>query len=188
MQILKFGLCVAAVNLVGCASIVNGTNQSVSVETRNGESSLSGASCTLTNDKGKWFLTSPGSMVVSRSYEDLSVKCEKEPLAPGVVTAKSSTKAMAFGNIIFGGFIGAGVDMATGAAYDYPPMLSVVMGKSVLTPAPAAPTAAERKPQPGDADCVLMVGRAECEVIKAPLPTPPTSAAPVVTAPTIVAK
>ena len=32
---------------------------------------------------------------------------------------------MAFGNILFGGVIGAGVDIATGAAYDYPELIVV---------------------------------------------------------------
>jgi hypothetical protein len=58
-----------------------------------------------------------------------------------MVSVKSSTKAMAFGNILFGGVIGAGVDVATGAAYDYPTLITVVMGKSsaIGGPAPAAP-------------------------------------------------
>lgn len=32
---------------------------------------------------------------------------------------------MAFGNLLFGGVIGAGVDIGTGAAYDYPNLISV---------------------------------------------------------------
>jgi hypothetical protein len=34
---------------------------------------------------------------------------------------------MAFGNILFGGVIGAGVDVATGAAYDYPAVIEIDM-------------------------------------------------------------
>ena len=57
---------------------------------------------------------------------------------------------MAFGNILFGGVIGAAVDVGTGAAYDYPPLITVYMGKSSIVaptppaaeaPAPAAPMA-----------------------------------------------
>jgi hypothetical protein len=40
-------------------------------------------------------------------------------------------KSIAFGNILFGGVIGAGVDMASGAAYDYPTVISVLMTPSV---------------------------------------------------------
>lgn len=42
---------------------------------------------------------------------------------------------MAFGNILFGGVIGAGVDMSSGAAYDYPATLSIPMSCSPKTEA-----------------------------------------------------
>jgi hypothetical protein len=130
---------VVASQIVGCASIVNGQNQSISVETRSEIGSISGANCKLSNNKGTWFLSSPGTTTVQRSFEDLSVKCEKDLMEPGLLSVKSSTKAMVFGNILFGGPIGAGVDVATGAAYDYPPIITVFMPKLVTSPASAAP-------------------------------------------------
>ena len=132
----------------GCASIVSGHNQSVSVETRSkqGQAVMS-ANCKLSNNKGTWFVTSPGSVTVSRSFEDLLVNCEKENQEPGLATVKSSTKAMAFGNIIFGGVIGAGVDVATGAAYDYPTMITVLMGEKISIDPPPADKAKEAEPQ-----------------------------------------
>lgn len=126
------GLLVCVSLTTGCASIVNGQNQSISVETRQNAASVAGANCKLSNNKGTWYVTSPGSTVVRRSYEDLSVRCEKEGLDPGIVSVKSATKAMAFGNVIFGGVIGAGVDMANGSAYDYPQLITVEMGKTSL--------------------------------------------------------
>jgi len=125
----------------GCASIVTGQNQSLSVEARNDSGTVAKANCTLSNDKGTWFVLTPGTATVQRSYDDLNVTCEKDGMNPGVATAKSSTKGMAFGNILVGGFIGAGVDMATGAAYDYPSLISVRMGKAVSI-APPTNTAA----------------------------------------------
>lgn len=157
---------VAAINLGGCASIVNGQNQSVSVETSSAGESLVGATCTLGNDKGTWLVTTPGSTVVHRSYADLKVKCEKAPLEPGLATAKSSTKAMAFGNILFGGVIGVGVDVATGAAYDYPVLLSVVMGKMTELTTPGGTSPGMRQPKPGDADCALIPGTPICREVK----------------------
>jgi len=148
MSIRAIAFVAVVSQIVGCASIVNGQNQTVSVETRTGGGPVAGASCKLSNDKGVWFVTTPGSTTVHRSFEDLSVKCEKESLEPGLVSVKSGTKAMAFGNIIFGGVIGAGVDVATGAAYDYPPLITVTMGESVVldsqqgAAAPAGPAAA----------------------------------------------
>ena len=126
----------------GCASIVSGTSQPISVETLSSSgSALAGASCKLTNNKGTWFVTTPGSATVNRSYEALNVRCEKDGAEPGQSVVNSSTKGMAFGNILFGGPIGAGVDMASGAAYDYPNLITVMMGSNttVGTPAPEPP-------------------------------------------------
>ena len=131
----------------GCASIVSGTNQPVSVETRAKGESVVGASCTMINDKGKWFVTTPGPATVQRSFNDLSVNCEKTGASPGIAMVKSSTKPMAFGNIIFGGVIGAGVDVATGAAYDYPTLITIEMGTSAVI----APTQSESTVKTGEA-------------------------------------
>jgi uncharacterized protein YceK len=133
-----FLVCVTAVLALtsGCASIVNGTNQSLSVETRKSTAPVAGASCKLSNNKGTWYVTSPGSTTVHRSYEDLAVQCELDGTDPGFASVKSSTKAMAFGNIIFGGVIGAGVDIANGSAYDYPPLITIQMGETILFPPP----------------------------------------------------
>ncbi len=110
--------------LTGCASIVNGTQQSVSVH--NG--AIGGATCSLSNNKGQWFISNtPGSVTVNRSFDDLRVSCQKRGYRHGYRRVGSSTKAMAFGNVIFGGVVGAGVDMADGAAYDYPTSIFVPM-------------------------------------------------------------
>jgi hypothetical protein len=113
--------------LTGCASIVSGTNQPVSVAT----GKLTGATCSLENDKGRWYVNNtPGSVVVSRSYGDLRVNCAKNPYTSGEVNIASHTKPMAFGNAIFGGAIGASVDMVDGAAYDYPNNINIPMYKA----------------------------------------------------------
>lgn len=117
---------VFSIATTGCASIVNGQNQPISVNT----SSVEGASCELQNDKGKWYVPStPGSVTVHRSYNDLNITCKKKGFKSTYKKVASSTKAMAFGNIIFGGAIGAGIDMADGSAYDYPKNITLVMGK-----------------------------------------------------------
>ena len=115
----------------GCASIVSGQNQSISLTTKKDDAEVVGAKCSLANDKGTWFTTSPGSVTVRRSYGDLTVNCALDGSSPGIAMVKSTTKAMAFGNVIFGGVIGATVDVSTGAAYDYPSLITVAMGKTV---------------------------------------------------------
>lgn len=131
---------IALLGLSGCASIVGGHNQPVSVVTPGCEK----AACELTNDKGKWYVSStPGTVTVRRSYSDMQVNCTKSDHSPVSASVKSSTKGMAFGNIIFGGVIGAGVDMASGAAYDYPSEITVPMDCSKPSAATTARTSSE---------------------------------------------
>ena len=108
-------------SLTACAAIVTGQNQSISVNTIPKE----GAKCTLTNDKGTWYVPStPGSVTVSRAYGALMASCEKGEWR-GIIAVNSATKGMAFGNVLAGGIIGGAVDMGTGAAYDYPQTITV---------------------------------------------------------------
>ena len=124
-QTLFLAACITS--LAGCASIVNGTNQSVSVNT----GAVNGATCALENSKGKWYIpNTPGSVVVNRSFSDLAVNCSKKGFRPTYKQVASKTKAMAFGNIVFGGVIGAGVDIADGAAYDYPTDINVPLQRA----------------------------------------------------------
>jgi hypothetical protein len=116
LRYLSVALFFSYAVLTGCASIVTGQDQQVSVATPN----CPNAECTLTNPEGTYYLTTPGTVTVDKEYDDLVVSCKKEGVDPFIMQVSSSTKGMAFGNILLGGVIGAGVDMATGAAYDYP--------------------------------------------------------------------
>lgn len=122
----------------GCASIVGGHNQSVSIDTPG----CGGAACTLTNSKGNWYVQAPGTVTVHRAYGDLAITCKHENGATASANIQSSTKALAFGNIIFGGLIGVGIDVGTGAAYDYPQNINIPMncGTAQKTAAPAKAT------------------------------------------------
>jgi hypothetical protein len=142
MFIPKTAAVLCAVTIFsGCASIVDGSTQTLSVQTTKGTSTLAGANCVLTNNKGTWFVTSPGTVAIHRAYDDLSVVCKKDGEEPGAMTIKSSAKGMAFGNIVAGGIIGAAIDMGTGAAYDYPSLITVSMGLTTIVtpPVPSQP-------------------------------------------------
>jgi len=118
--------------LSGCASVTGTTGQSISVETRQKNGAvLSGASCELTNSKGKWFLNTPGTAAIRRSNDDMIVICNKDGHAPGTAAVVSETKGMMFGNILLGGGIGAIVDHNTGAAYEYPTLIQIMMGSKL---------------------------------------------------------
>ena len=118
---------VAISALSGCASIVGSSTQPVSVQAVEAGSPVSGAKCELTNDKGSWHVTTPGSVTVHKAFGDMSIKCQKENIDPVLTTAKSSANGLVFGNILFGGIIGLAVDMGTGSGFDYPSMVTVLM-------------------------------------------------------------
>ncbi len=142
---MKKSFCLAAAIAVsamatGCASITGTNMQSVSVKTTDkGGEEVSGASCALTNNKGKWFVTTPGSVTVQRSNDDMQVLCEKNGSQPGRAAVVSETKGAMFGNILFGGGIGAVIDHNSGAAYEYPIFLAVSMGDMVRIEKPKQP-------------------------------------------------
>lgn len=109
-----------------CASITTGSSQNLSVDTFPQKE----ARCQLTNDKGSWFINqTPGSVTVSRAYSPLNVSCEKDGWK-GISTVQSKTKGIVFANIVFGlvgVVVGGAIDVGTGAAYDYTPLINVNM-------------------------------------------------------------
>lgn len=128
----------AALALQGCASIVGGSMQPVSVQSLHNGEAVHGASCALTNDKGTWFISTPGSATVQRSFSDMQVRCTKQLLPTGDVQARSLVRPLSLGNVLFGGIIGVGVDHVTGASYYYPDLITVVMGQSIAVVAEPA--------------------------------------------------
>ncbi len=109
-------ILVCLFGLTSCASIVSGDKQIISVETPDCES----AKCKLTNEQGTYYLSeTPGTVTINRSASPIFLECSKGEFKE-TNTVESGTKAMAFGNILAGGVIGAAVDMGTGAAYVYP--------------------------------------------------------------------
>ncbi len=127
-------LCAAGIALAGCATIIKGTTQSVSIDTP----PVEGAHCTLVNSEGTWYITSPGSVVVHKTKNDLAVTCTKEGYQDAQIVIPSHFNGATAGNIIAGGLIGVGIDAASGANYDYAPATSVPM-TAVGAAAPAAP-------------------------------------------------
>lgn len=140
----------------GCASITGSEIQSLSLQAQDGGGgAVEGATCTLRNDKGSWTAKPPGYVAVNRSAEDLIVTCEAPPRPPGMLRAISRANSGMFGNIIFGGGIGAMIDHNKGTAYDYPTLLRVVLGTSLVLdkrdesgPAPGLPAATVARAAP----------------------------------------
>ena len=118
---------------VGCASIVNDTNQPIKVEAKGADGAMvSGADCKLSNDYGSVNTKSGETAMVHRSSKDLDITC-KDPANPDAVgRAISRANAGLAGNIIFGGAIGAIIDHNKGTAYTYPTWVQLVFGKTLV--------------------------------------------------------
>lgn len=115
----------------GCATITSDAMQTVSVNTKTKDGqAVDKAKCLLKNDKGSWQVESPGLVAVHRSAEDLMIECKKEGLEDGFLRAISRASGGMFGNILFGGGIGAIIDHSKGTGYNYPNDMPVKMGDS----------------------------------------------------------
>jgi hypothetical protein len=126
--------CIAlltAISSVGCSTITQSENQSLAL-TATYQGKAVEPTCQLKNDKGSWDAKAPSNVSVRKSGEDLAVTCKQEGMPDGLLKAISRAAGSMFGNIIFGGGIGAIIDHNKGTAYDYPDQLLVKMGESVV--------------------------------------------------------
>ena len=123
--------------LTGCASIAGEKMQPVSVKTVYDNTEIAGIGCTLSNDAGSWFVTSPGSVTVHKSTGDMAVDCKKDFYA-GNQTLVSKANGAVWGNVIAGGGIGYLVDRNTGAGFDYPGTVTIMLRKIGDAPAVAS--------------------------------------------------
>ena len=139
------------VALSGCASIVEGTTQSIAVTSP----PTDGAKCVLKSSEGTYYVTTPGNATVHKTKNDLDVNCTKDGFRDAHTTIPSHFNGATAGNILAGGVIGLGIDAATGANYNYPTEFAVTMVPSdpapvaaapAATPAPAATSAVATKP------------------------------------------
>lgn len=119
--------------LSGCATITKDANQSVQIETYSKDNQpVAGVKCVAQNDRGQWSTSVPGAVSVHRSNENLLVNCAKEGEQPGKGTVISRVNGGMFGNIVFGGGIGAIIDHNKGTAYTYPSWIRIIMGDNLV--------------------------------------------------------
>ena len=125
MRLHAFGAALlAAFALSGCATVLDGTSQPITVTT----SPQNGALCTLSNPEGSWTVVTPGTVQVEKSEYDLIVHCAKAGHPDGTATIPADFSAWTLVNIPFG-VVGIGVDAATGAWNEYPDGYHVSMSQ-----------------------------------------------------------
>lgn len=115
----------------GCASIIKGPNQYVSVLPMEGEQVAQGSQCSVANGKGSWTTVPGGTVRVQKSKEPLQVRCEnKNNGTLGVAEAQKSTQVVwAIANFFMWDFctISCLIDFASGSIYEYPSQIQVQM-------------------------------------------------------------
>lgn len=147
-KICLYLILLTSILITGCASITGSRNQPLSVTTTHEGKPIPGAYCTLVNDKGTWYVNTPGSVVILKAYGDLSATCKKEETHVGVATFQSANEGAVWGNIVAGGIIGYAVDAGTGAGFSYQPTLNIEMIKGNVIPAlPTGPQASAASSQ-----------------------------------------
>ena len=119
--------------LTGCATITKDANQPVRVETYSKNNvAVTGAKCVGKNERGEFTTDSSGMMRPHRSGENLLITCSKDGEETGFGTLISRANGGMFGNILFGGGIGAIIDHNKGTAYSYPDWVRVIMGENFV--------------------------------------------------------
>jgi hypothetical protein len=115
-------------SLAGCATITESAQQVLLVQTVQDNREIGGVGCVVANSEGRWFVTSPGRVAITRSAGKLWVDCRKGEGSRGedVVASKANTMAIV-GNVVLTAGLGYLVDRRTGAGYDYPEVVTVIM-------------------------------------------------------------
>ncbi|GAB7227822.1 MULTISPECIES: hypothetical protein [unclassified Vibrio] len=119
----------AAMTLSGCATVIQGTDDTVNVRALNTDDRLT--QCLLSSDEGSWYTQGKqDTVVVKRDYSDIAVKCENDTQV-GTAIVESNFQA---GWLLADFFwdlclitLSCPIDAATGAFYDYPREINVKM-------------------------------------------------------------
>ena len=126
--------------LSGCATLTENTEQSVLVQTVLDHRQIAGVGCVLSNDVGKWFVTTPARISLRKSASPLRIDCKQDGAGWAYERVESKVNSSLWGNLVLTAGVGYFVDKNTGAGYEYPDTLTVLMRPSVTrdsAPSPA---------------------------------------------------
>jgi hypothetical protein len=124
----RMAAVLALAALGGCATISEPDQQVLLVQTIQDNREVAGIGCVLTNDAGRWFVTTPGRVSVRKSAGKLWVDCKKSGAGVGQDVVESRANAGALmGNVVLTGGLGYLVDKKTGIGFEYPSTLTVLM-------------------------------------------------------------
>ncbi|MCG8429439.1 MAG: hypothetical protein MI754_18975 [Chromatiales bacterium] len=117
-------VCFSTMMISGCATVVKGNDQGVTIDTH-----PQGASCTLSRDGATIAVVNPtpGTVQIDRDKDAISIICKKENFLDSTDILSSEFNGVTLGNILVGGIIGIAVDAGSGAMHDYPSMITVTL-------------------------------------------------------------
>jgi hypothetical protein len=122
--------------LGGCASISESPNQDLMVRAVQDNREIGGVGCVLTNNAGRWFVTAPGHVSVRKSAGNLFVDCRKGDISAGQEQfASRANNTATIGNAVTTAGLGYLYDKRTGAGFDYPDTITVLMHATGRHPA-----------------------------------------------------
>ena len=118
------GVLLLSFVLGACATIVEGSDQTVTVITE-----PPGAACTLTRGGETVGAANPtpASITLEKSKDNVSIVCEKEGYFKGTMGLSAGFQAMTIGNVLLGGVVGLVIDAASGAMHEYPESVTIVL-------------------------------------------------------------
>lgn len=138
MKLTKIiSVALGATLLAGCASIMDGSTQSVSIQPMQNGVIARDTTCTITNSKGSWVVPGGASVVVKKARADLNVSCvDNATQHTGVATGSRSTKVgYAVANFILWDLctISCIIDFGSGSIYEYPTQVIVPMPNPAMS-------------------------------------------------------
>jgi hypothetical protein len=137
-------LILMSLALTGCASIIEGTSQEVSINTN-----PAGADCAMKRQDLVIARVNPtpGAATIKKTKYDITILCNKVGYQEATYLDHSGSAGATWGNIVAGGGIGWAIDSASGAdnKYDSPVNITLVPVQTVQAVQPVQPTQIDQK-------------------------------------------
>ncbi len=138
-QITRTACLLLAMGLAGCATLLESNQQELTVQAIEDNKEIINVGCVLSNPAGRWFVTAPGRVMVTKSTGDLKIDCRKADVSSGGDTLVSKLNNVGlWGNVILTAGLGYYVDKRTGSGFEYPSTVTVLM-KRTAQPVVATP-------------------------------------------------